>query len=157
MFTVAYPLQHTVARAWCLGNELLIVDKKIGGNKRLPLLTSERASKKHRRMFLLKRTIWRSGVLFVVLGQRLDQRTIDGRFYFLVCEGCSCFFFCCYGCEYQWMMGAGNSFCFFSIAHRMGLLGLKNDKVGALYDIWVFEQNLTWLRGVVSLSPVSCK
>jgi hypothetical protein len=37
-------------------------------------------------------------------------------------------------------MGAGNSFCFFSIAHRMGLLGLKNDKVGALYDIWVSEQ-----------------
>ena len=33
-------------------------------------------------------------------------------------------------------MGAGNSFCF--VAHGVGILGLKNDKVG-VFDIWVFE------------------
>jgi hypothetical protein len=33
-------LQHTVARAWCLGI-VNYLDKKVGGNERLPLLTSE--------------------------------------------------------------------------------------------------------------------
>jgi hypothetical protein len=122
MFTVAYPLQHTIARAWCLGNELLILDKKTGGKKRLPLLTSERARKKHRRMFLLKWTIWRSGVLFVVLGH---GRPTYNRWAILFSglRGMLCFF-CCYGCEYQ-RMGAGNSsFCFF-IAHRIGTPGIE--------------------------------
>jgi hypothetical protein len=41
------PVATHLCTALVSGNELLIVDKNIGGNKRLPLLTS----KKHRRMF----------------------------------------------------------------------------------------------------------
>jgi len=49
-------------------------------------------------------------------------------------------FWVCFSFLFLWLripvMGAGNSFCF--VAHGVGILGLKNDKVG-VFDIWVFE------------------